>query len=567
MNSDAGKEAIKESVTDALKEKLGDAEGGTTVTVDKVEVDGSNGNLVVEGSVTGPKKAFMDGDQSPSDVPADGTIDLSAGGLGGADALADVVKKALGDELAEQQEEQFEREADAAKVGCLGDCGPAFDAGEILARMPGADAEKVVQAVIDADCGNKTTCIEDVIAAAAPGSTADVQEALANALAAVEVDDEAINEPASPINALLQLAAIEDQKAAAADLRAASDLPAETEMTAPPIVLGEGLGRPSDDYGLIVSPPNSGEFARQITEQLEGFGPIDTILPDMGFELVTIDLPSRRRDVLVEEILVMFKYTTLCTKAQVADGDCGFKKGDADYIAIQGLLDNILNSFVVAPPPCASFETGFDAACLAQAAVDAYTAAKNAGKSDDEAAAAANAAVKALVECGFLGRNPATGECVEEDAAALDEVDGLTADAAAAYQKANPPTTEGPEGQKSAGSIIPIAAGAAAGLLIIIIIIVVVVVMRGRNTDEREPVDKTPVRSVVAFENPMYDDPGQSAEPTYDAGLQGDEGLYDEPAFTATAQDRNNPMYQSSEDLAEEAEESGYLDVAPDEEE
>ncbi len=93
-------------------------------------------------------------------------------------------------------------------------------------------------------------------------------------------------------------------------------------------------------------------------------------------------------------------------------------------------------------------------------------------------------------------------------------------------------------------------------------------------------------RTVVAFENPMYDDPavtisfmktdfqttGAGSQPTYDSSMpaEGGEGLYDEPAFNSSA--KANPVYQSTEDLAAGGEYvdgdgvqkgDGYLDVSP----
>jgi len=95
--------------------------------------------------------------------------------------------------------------------------------------------------------------------------------------------------------------------------------------------------------------------------------------------------------------------------------------------------------------------------------------------------------------------------------------------------------------------IIPIAAGAGG---VIVILIVIIVVMSGGNNDGGS--NAGPGTSVVAFENPMYDDPSSNdrANPVFDEEQGGgDEGLYDEPAFN---------------DAGDGA--GGYLDVEPDEE-
>jgi hypothetical protein len=58
-------------------------------------------------------------------------------------------------------------------------------------------------------------------------------------------------------------------------------------------------------------------------------------------------------------------------------------------------------------------------------------------------------------------------------------------------------------------------------------------------------------RNVIAFANPMYDDQSTmgavAPQPIYASG-NADDGLYDEPAFTASQ--RANPVYQSTEELA-----------------
>jgi len=114
------------------------------------------------------------------------------------------------------------------------------------------------------------------------------------------------------------------------------------------------------------------------------------------------------------------------------------------------------------------------------------------------------------------------------------------------------------------------AAGAAGAGILIILIVVVVVVRRKKGRAAAPKSGKgADDRTVVAFENPMYDDPGThgSFQPAYDNGQIGgaheSEGLYDEPAFNAS--NKANPVYQSTEDLADGGGGGGdgYLDVAP----
>ena len=99
-----------------------------------------------------------------------------------------------------------------------------------------------------------------------------------------------------------------------------------------------------------------------------------------------------------------------------------------------------------------------------------------------------------------------------------------------------------------------IIAAAGAGLLLCIIIVVVVLKMGGGDDGE----EKGSVgRGVVSFENPMYDDPAAAGDAPDEDG-----GLYDEPAFNADG--KENPMYTSNENTADEVGGGGYLDVEPD---
>jgi len=109
------------------------------------------------------------------------------------------------------------------------------------------------------------------------------------------------------------------------------------------------------------------------------------------------------------------------------------------------------------------------------------------------------------------------------------------------------------------------------GMMMIIIIVVVLLIViggvaayaltrGGGDANAKGAGDRT----VVAFANPMYDDPnsgggGGNAAP-YEEGKD-DQGLYDEPSFQENSADKSNPMYASNEDVSAGA---GYLDVQPD---
>ena len=106
---------------------------------------------------------------------------------------------------------------------------------------------------------------------------------------------------------------------------------------------------------------------------------------------------------------------------------------------------------------------------------------------------------------------------------------------------------------------MPIAAAVGGGLLLLIIIVVVVLKRRSRTPQAK-------ARSVVAFENPMYDAPrGTSSKKPVDEQLIYDnndhhgEGLYDEPSFLMKAE-KSNPIFNSNENLnATETDEFGQV--------
>jgi hypothetical protein len=94
----------------------------------------------------------------------------------------------------------------------------------------------------------------------------------------------------------------------------------------------------------------------------------------------------------------------------------------------------------------------------------------------------------------------------------------------------------------SNGMIIGIAAA-----VVVLVILAAMVVVNGKDGGgSEEPVQK----AVIAFENPMYDDPAQNEGTGYAQPEAADQGLYDEPTFQP-----------------DEAEGGGYLDVQPDEDE
>jgi hypothetical protein len=97
-----------------------------------------------------------------------------------------------------------------------------------------------------------------------------------------------------------------------------------------------------------------------------------------------------------------------------------------------------------------------------------------------------------------------------------------------------------------------------AAVLLCIICILIVVVMKKGGAKEAAG-GGMGQQNVVAFENPMYDDPTQGGG---GMGAPDDGGLYDEPAFNMGDGEKANPMYASNENVGKEG--GGYLDVQPD---
>ena len=177
-----------------------------------------------------------------------------------------------------------------------------------------------------------------------------------------------------------------------------------------------------------------------------------------------------------------------------------------------------------------------------------------------------------ITRCGILPKLT-NGTCLQLDPDAPYTADGrlqstyrtcnaaVQTTATAAPSGTTSTTAPGPSnrdastGGSSGGgsSIVPIAAAAGGGAILVIIIIVLLMKRRGKRAAapaKRAADDRT----VVAFENPMYDDPTQGGrQPVYDSAIgSGDhEGLYDEPAFAASKNPlkKENPLYSSHENL------------------
>lgn len=126
------------------------------------------------------------------------------------------------------------------------------------------------------------------------------------------------------------------------------------------------------------------------------------------------------------------------------------------------------------------------------------------------------------------------------------------------------------DGGGGGGGGLGIIAGAAGGGAAIAILVAFLLWRRRKNnaTGSSQRKGSAIDRTVVAFENPMYDDPSMNPQNTYEAshggGHHDSDGLYDEPAFSGSNLKKSNPMYQSNEDITGGGGDGGdgYLDVS-----
>lgn len=173
--------------------------------------------------------------------------------------------------------------------------------------------------------------------------------------------------------------------------------------------------------------------------------------------------------------------------------------------------------------------------------------------------------VTTTLSCDYRGQKP-TGGCYAPSPTA-------TTDISTVLSSLSYPTSSAASTSNSSSTAIGVGVGVGFGVLVLVVLILIVVVRR--RGSHRGPNPKSDDRTVVAFENPMYDDPAQKeVNVMYDsgasqyAGVEAHDGLYDEPAYNQTTSvDKSNPLYQSQENIAaQQVEESGYLDVAANEE-
>eukprot|EP00911_Craspedida_sp_UC1_P000262 UC1_evm1s201 len=371
----------------------------------------------------------------------------------------------------------------------------------------------------------------------------------------------------------------------------------EWRTLSPALSISPGRGRPASDYAMMLEGSNRAQLELDIVATVKSIEGLYNVR-GLVVKLNTVDVADDsgviiRRD--VEGFEISFDYEYMYKEDSSSEGPYR-RDFDPNNLRARTILEQrlriLINTFDLQPPhKCYSLTQGWIDSCLTDLVKDAYrTCMLRAGSTRPACVNEATAALNAQTRCGVSGKDT-EGKCLDGTSNALpllckptgngDGCDYVSFDpaslvASSANQVDADLAASSAEPASDGGSIIPIAAGAGAGaLLIIIIVIVVVRKKKSAAGGGLGRVNKESQRSVVAFENPMYDDPtsggaaAASAMPDYDAP-GGDEGLYDEPAFN-NAQEKSNPMYQSNEDLAglaaggvaasSEEEEGGYLDV------
>lgn len=343
--------------------------------------------------------------------------------------------------------------------------------------------------------------------------------------------------------------------------------PSLSESVSPEINF-DGKFMPEADISLALDDLNLASFKAYTANWLNNdpvLGFTNVTAEGINYELNYFTIPGQNKPI-IEGVTISFDYKSLCAASK-----CEFTRQTRPelYQYLKSSLEARLALYPVQFPTCYNGNTGFDTSCLAdseQGPYDTCRATKSAAVCDAES----KARITDLVKCGASGRY--SGKCIEEfPTIAVRLSTTVSSQVARVYESNNPPAEATANGGDDALPI-PIIAGAAGGGLVLIIIIIVIVTRR-KSGGAAGPAGATSQnRSVVAFENPMYDDPasqGKAGEQPSYAAPAGDEGLYDEPAFNAQGGDKANPLYQSNEDLAALGEEEGgdgYLDVAPEEE-
>lgn len=341
-------------------------------------------------------------------------------------------------------------------------------------------------------------------------------------------------------------------------------------------VLPVGRSRTTADQLRVIMPENRNALMSLFTSTLSsipGIGNIGNVAVNWVPNYVAAS--SRRRSVTTASaITVAFDYSVTCAPN---DAVCltPIDPNTALGSTTMTQLNNAFNTLPIVAPTCQSLTgtIGWISSCLNNNASAYCSALVQAGQTEADARTATQQYVYNWTLCGLQPTYP-NGTCYDpSQASAATLLAAATASSVACGLSTTAlPTTAGNGTNAGAGAStgssggigLPIVAAAAGGGVLLLVLVILLVVRRRRSVGAVNK--KEADRTVVAFENPMYDDPTQ-VQQVYDSGAldtRDGEGLYDEPAFNTKAK-KENPLYQSNEDLAgaDGAGGDGYLDVAP----
>ena len=544
MNDEDKKKALLNAIISALADRWNVPTSAITIT--KFELVENQGvGISIEGSVTGKGVNFLNQVDSNGNVVED-EFNFSSWSPGDTTSLVAALRSVIKTSIADNEK----KDADSDRQDALDTCGSA---------CANANLGALLDALFD--------LVEDPAAALTAALAGDVSQVtrkdgasatdLQNAAAALKgaYDNLSGADKAAANTYMNAAAAAAAKKNQAVDLT--DDLPKPRSFRSPALAIAQNMG--AAEVSRLVDAINLGPFKVSCASAVDGMLGMLGITAG-GMDMALVD--KTRRAVSSKYISVEFDYSVLCLDSQT-DEQCN-PLADEDNVELVRIRLNLIALLfpIQSHHKCYSIENGYDKTCVQGEVNKAYTAAIAAGKTPEQARAAARNAFYAIVGCGFSGFD-ANGDCLVDDPGA-ELYNAAQADVVVAESQASHEAASG-----GGGSSIGIIAGAAAAAVVIIIIIIVIVVKRrNNNSSVAAGAARGGDRNVVAFENPMYDSPAATdAQPTYDdANMGGGEGLYDEPAFNMGA-DKANPMYQSAEDLAGGGDDSGYLDVAPEDNE
>jgi len=321
-----------------------------------------------------------------------------------------------------------------------------------------------------------------------------------------------------------------------------------------------GYNLPPNILQMDVNYNNQVNLQNQISTSMTGLSGVQRVL-SVSVSLDTTTPEDRRRGTAASptSILVAVQYIAYCPNNNAAS--CSSPSSSLQTM-IEEVVETTLNGYTIVTDPCENITAypSWNLTCY----IKELQSDINNDRSVYTPTYVTNL-VTTTLSCDYRGQKP-TGGCYAPSPTA-------TTDISTVLSSLSYPTSSAASTSNSSSTAIGVGVGVGFGVLVLVVLILIVVVRR--RGSHRGPNPKSDDRTVVAFENPMYDDPAQKeVNVMYDsgasqyAGVEAHDGLYDEPAYNQTTSvDKSNPLYQSQENIAaQQVEESGYLDVAANEE-